>query len=393
MKRLNILYAGCVLLKLVCAITIIGIVLLFLGLFGVGNIGEYIIDRPVSFVTNTAAFAFLVVIMFWVGIIMVYTTSIQLGLKHRIFGIVCGFIPFLNIYMFFKIIKICSNEYRFEKEKFILNEKRASEKICQTKYPILMVHGVFFRDFSHVNYWGRIPAELTKNGATIYYGQHNSASPVRYSALELEKRIKEIIKETGAEKLNIIAHSKGGLDSRAAVALTDAGQYVASITTINTPHRGCEFADYLLHKIGQKEKDAIAHAYNSAASKLGDHDPDFLAAVTDLTHTNCTSFNEEIKDVPGIYYQSFGSKLNRATSGRFPLNMTTSFVGLFDGPNDGLVGEKSFPWGSAYKFLTVEGKRGISHGDLIDLNRENIKGFDVREFYVELVKDLKAKGF
>ena len=30
---------------------------------------------------------------------------------------------------------------------------------------------------------------------------------------------------------------------------------------------------------------------------------------------------------------------------------------------------------------------------MIDLNRENIPGFDVREFYVELVADLKQRGF
>lgn len=29
---------------------------------------------------------------------------------------------------------------------------------------------------------------------------------------------------------------------------------------------------------------------------------------------------------------------------------------------------------------------------MIDLNRENIQGFDVREFYVELVHGLKKKG-
>ena len=29
---------------------------------------------------------------------------------------------------------------------------------------------------------------------------------------------------------------------------------------------------------------------------------------------------------------------------------------------------------------------------MIDLNRENIKGFDVREFYVTPVADLKGKG-
>ena len=33
--------------------------------------------------------------------------------------------------------------------------------------------------------------------------------------------------------------------------------------------------------------------------------------------------------------------------------------------------------------LTVPGRRGISHGDVIDLMREDIAGFDVREFYIE----------
>ena len=29
---------------------------------------------------------------------------------------------------------------------------------------------------------------------------------------------------------------------------------------------------------------------------------------------------------------------------------------------------------------------------MIDLNRENIEGFDVREFYVQLVAELKTHG-
>ena len=73
--------------------------------------------------------------------------------------------------------------------------------------------------------------------------------------------------------------------------------------------------------------------------------------------------------------------------------MTNRFVNLFDGENDGLVGHESFEWGSKYIYLSAPSSRGISHGDVIDLNRENIKGFDVREFYVDLVHDLKKRGF
>lgn len=75
------------------------------------------------------------------------------------------------------------------------------------------------------------------------------------------------------------------------------------------------------------------------------------------------------------------------------MNLTYLFVKSFDGYNDGLVGEKSFPWGEDFRFLITKGRRGISHGDIIDLNRENLKGFDAREFYVELVHRLKERGF
>ena len=84
--------------------------------------------------------------------------------------------------------------------------------------------------------------------------------------------------------------------------------------------------------------------------------------------------------------------MKKATGGAFPLNMSYNLVKHFDGKNDGLVGEKSFPFGEDYTYLENKGPRGISHGDMIDLNRENIDGFDVREFYVNLVSKLKEKG-
>lgn len=68
-------------------------------------------------------------------------------------------------------------------------------------------------------------------------------------------------------------------------------------------------------------------------------------------------------------------------------------VKRFDGDNDGLVGEASFHFGENYVLLAnPETNRGISHADVIDITRENISGFDVREFYVQLVHDLKMKG-
>lgn len=332
-------------------------------------------------------------IVFWNGIICVYLTSTQLGLKWRIIGIVFGFIPVANLIALFLILKTTTKECFFETQKLKVNKKRKSQKICATKYPILLVHGVFFRDTKFFNYWGRIPKELETNGAKIFYGNHSSAASIADSAAELKERITEILAETGAEKVNIIAHSKGGLDCRYAIAKLGIGDCVASLTTINTPHKGCLFADYLLTKIPADIENKIANTYNSTLKKLGEENPDFLAAVGDLTNEHCNALNAEMPTPKNIYCQSVGSVLTKAVNGKFPLNFSYHLVKYFSGDNDGLVDEKSFNWGEKYTLLKPKTNRGISHGDIIDLNRENINGLDVIEFYVNLVADLKNKGF
>lgn len=333
-------------------------------------------------------------VLFWNGIISVYCSSVQLGIKHRVVGIICGLIPIVHLFVLFNIIKIVSDEVDFECDKEILNLSRKEEAVCRTKYPILLVHGVFFRDYNFPNYWGRIPGELIKNGAQIYYGNHHSASSVSESAHELADRIAGIVNETGCGKVNIIAHSKGGLDCRYALSKLGISEYVASLTTINTPHQGCEFADYLLNKVSAPMQNRIAMAYNSAMKHFGDTNPDFISAVRDLTSSRCRQLNAEMESgsYGGVYCQSAGSRLNRAAGGKFPLNFTYNLVKYFDGPNDGLVSEKAMRWGENFVFVTANGRRGISHGDMIDLNRENIPDFDVREFYVRLVADLKNRG-
>lgn len=362
-------------------------------------------ERWLPWLLWSAAFGAAEFLLFWTGIICVYATSVQLGIRIRVLGAVFGMVPVVNIIFLIKIIKTVSGEVSFEREKLELDRRRKELEIAKTRYPILLVHGVFFRDYKFPGYWGRIPGELKANGAQIYFGNQQSAASVADSGRELSQRIKEIVSETGCEKVNVIAHSKGGLDIIWAVEHCGAGDMVASVTTINTPHRGCEFADYLLEKIPVKMQKKIESTYNGTMKKLGDEEPDFMSAVRDLTAGACRKRLSESEwaqgqgdesrgagAFSGIFCQSVGSKLNKATGGKFPLNFTYNLVKYFDGPNDGLVSEKSFVWGEKYTFLTTEGSRGISHGDMIDLNRENIEGFDVREFYVKLAADLKDRG-
>lgn len=342
------------------------------------------------------SFFLIELLIFWTGIIIVYVTSAQLGVKMRVIGALCGMIPIAHIIVLIMIIRITLREVTFEKAKIKLNISRAADQICRTKYPLFMVHGVFFRDLKYLNYWGRVPAELERNGATVYYGNHQSALSVDNSAKELAARIKQICEETGCGKVNIIAHSKGGLDTKWAIATLGIAPYVASVTTVNTPHRGCLFAEYLLNKAPVGLRNKVAAAYEGAFRRLGDTTPSFVDAVTDLTAQRARAISEYADrfdyKAAGIYTQSIGSWMKKASSGPFPLNISYPFVMRFDGKNDGLVAEPSFKWGEDYTFLENKKNRGISHADMIDLKRENIDGFDIREFFVQVVAGLKNRG-
>ena len=95
----------------------------------------------------------------------------------------------------------------------------------------------------------------------------------------------------------------------------------------------------------------------------------------------------------GIYRRSVGSVMASARAESFPLSLFYHIVNEFDGPNDGLVCEDSFAFGEDFVLLKPKGKKGISHMDVIDLARRDLRDFDVREFYVEMVNDLKKRGF
>lgn len=386
-RRFRFCYHGAILLSIsvVCSLFTF-IIQLILGIF-------YIKNRMDFYMAGLVFAAAAIGIMFVHGGIYFFFCSIQLGIRWRIAGALFGMVPVLNILVLRKTIGKVISEVEFEIENEKRNRARRAGKVCKTRYPILLVHGVFFRDWKRFKYWGRIPEELEINGASVYFGEHQSALSIENSAAELAERIKEILKITGAKKVNIIAHSKGGLDSKYAIDKLGMAPCVASLTTVNTPHRGCVFAERLLDKSSAGLKKTVSRAYNATMIKLGDKNPDFLAAVNDLTAKRCCELYDELKIPEGVFTQSVGSVLYRGREGKFPLNFLYHYVKKYDGANDGLVGINSFEWGSRYKFIKTEKGEGISHADVCDIWQQNREGFDVREFYVRLVSDLKRRGF
>ena len=346
----------------------------------------------ISIIINSVFSGIFILAMTFNGIIRTALTSKQIKFIWYILLILMWYIPPVNIIIFRHFYKTGKRELRFETARLDLEKVRAENSVCHTKYPILMVHGIFFRDWQYFNYWGRVPNALIANGAEIYYGNQQSAKSVAESAEELKQRILEVIRESGAEKVNIIAHSKGGLDSRYAISNLGMDKYVASLTTINTPHKGCDFVDNLLNLFPESFINFVAEKYNRIFSKLGDNSPDFLSGILDLRASFCKKLDESLPDSPDIFYQSYMSEMKNFFSAGIPLNIGYLLIKKCNGCNDGLVWVESARHGENFTLIQNKLPRGISHGDMIDLFRENIKGFDIREFYINIAENLKNMG-
>ena len=275
--------------------------------------------------------------------------------------------------------------------KISLDDVRVEQKICDTRYPLLLVHGVGFRDFHYFNYWGRIPRILKRNGARVYYGHQEAWGTVEDNGQILKDKIFEILKETGAEKVNIIAHSKGGLDSRYLISGLYMAPYVASLTTINTPHCGSMLVDALM-KLPDSIYRRICGWIDAYFGRLGDRKPNAYVASRQLSCAYARDFNERYPDMPGVWYQSYASLMKHGFSSKL-LCIPYWFLKALDAENDGLVTEESARWTNFKGTIRNSYLRGISHGDMIDLTREDYRGFDVLEFYIKVVEELKERGF
>jgi triacylglycerol lipase len=262
---------------------------------------------PVVLIINAVVSVILMSILAVSGVVRIFAASKQAGLLTKLLFVILWWVPILNILLLKKLCDSAIEEYVFITKKDELNESRKQEKVCKTKYPLLMVHGIFFRDWEFSNYWGRIPKELETNGATCYYGNQKSSASVEECGAELAERIKSIITETGCEKVNIIAHSKGGLDSRYAISRMGMGKHVASLTTICTPHYGCKSIRKIVKHIPNKAMRYINKNYETLFTILGDKNPDFLNGLEGVMDTS--ALNEIMPDDTSVYYQSVASKM------------------------------------------------------------------------------------
>lgn len=265
------------------------------------------------------------------------------------------------------------------------------------KYPILLVHGMGFRDDRAVGYWGRIPRVLKEKNYAVYLSGQDSNGSIESNALKVAESIDAVLKTENIDKVNIIAHSKGGLEARYIASTLGYSEKIASITTLSTPHNGSKTVDNLM-KIPEILIKGGCKITDLWFKILGDKNPDTFRAICSFRTKDAQRFNEQNPDVETIYYQSYAFIMKHAWSDMF-MWFPSLIVHIFDGENDGLLSPESVKWGNFKGIITSIGNRGISHCDEVDMRRSRFtkgKGngiADISEFYLDVAKELEQMGY
>ena len=234
-------------------------------------------------------------------------------------------------------------------------------------FPIILAHGVCRFDvvtneilkldnnddpkLDRLHYFRGVRTMLKAKGFCVYHSNVGWAADVKTRAKDLRINIEEVLRKEKAEKVNIIAHSMGGLDSR---HMLFDGRYsnriherIASLTTISSPHEGSSFADWGTDNLPQ---------VIPTAKQLGLD----LKALSDLRTDGCKAFNNDPEVVEfeqecekTILFQTYAGR--QQFWGVFDaLKLPFYIIEKSEGENDGLVSVKSAKWRDRYFKGTID---------------------------------------
>ena len=256
------------------------------------------------------------------------------------------------------------------------------------KYPIILVHGVAIKDIKFFKAFGKIEKILRDNSYVVYTSTQDGFGTIENNALQLKEQINEILTKENVDKVNIIAHSKGGLDSKYLIEHLDMQDKIASLTTLCTPFKGSIIAS-LLSMLPNFTKKTIAFFINTTYKIFKDKKPDALKVCEQLKKYEHIEI-ETLKVNNSIYCQSYSTTL-RKSKDDFIMGIPLLFSRHFENnETDGLVDKDST------KFENYKGdciNDSISHTEIVDFMVTKKKKEKIYEFYFQLCQDLEERGF
>jgi triacylglycerol lipase len=239
------------------------------------------------------------------------------------------------------------------------------------RHPVVLVHGIMGFDEigllgSRHDYFRGVVDRLTALGVELHRPRLPAAAPVAERAAVLARFVTGL----DARRVNLVAHSMGGIDARYAIHHLGLADRVASLTTIGTPHRGTPLANLSDQK--------LFRLVQQLAGALGLD----TRGMADLTPAAMVRFNREVVDADRVAYGCILAHASRAATVNPFLLATWRYLGHAAGPNDGIVPLASQRWGE--ELASIEADHWAQVGWSL--------GFDTAAIYEDLLRELRGRG-
>ncbi len=274
-----------------------------------------------------------------------------------------------------------------------------------TRHPVVLMHGMAGWDttLGFYNYFLGVEDDLVERGYNVHVTEVAMFNDSIYRANEIESQLMDILTETGARKIDIIAHSQGGIDARHFISGMGHPDDVAVVAMVATPNRGVILGDMVLGTVQGVSREVIASIVDFFGNLLDGSDSDIEAALAQISVEQMEEhFNPEHPDVPGVEYWSWagltcgmldfscrgdhgGEWVNPAMSLTFGLINMEGEDHIGYGPNDGMVPLNSARYG---EFM---GTVNADHAD--EIGQLKTGDFDHKAFYRDIADLIYVRGF
>lgn len=263
-----------------------------------------------------------------------------------------------------------------------------------TRYPQLLVHGwTGFDSIGPLEYFYEVPETLAGQGYLVFVAELDPYNSIEVRAEQLSGEVDEALRNGRARRVNLVAHSQGGLDSRYLISTLGYGDRISSLTTIATPHQGTPLCDVALGLLPGPGEVALSALLNLLGATIMGSESDAEASFTSLTEDHVRNvFNPANPDDPRVSYISWTGRtclygISCDDICDIEIRWAYDIIYLTAGDNDGIVPVSSAQWGD------YRGEVPADHfdevGQLFGVTNEN---FDHREFYLERARDLAREG-
>ncbi|KAL4511841.1 hypothetical protein ABPG72_012686 [Tetrahymena utriculariae] len=195
-------------------------------------------------------------------------------------------------------------------------------------------------------------------------------------AKQASQKIPELLSKHKAEKAHIISYSTSGVDMRYFISEFQGSQFVSSLSTIASPHKGAKV-------VTAYERKLIFDQHLQAISRLVGLD---IASFQEYRPANIRDFNTFILNNPKVQYFTVGGEKMAAQCADSLKSSNGALFSEFNGTsgapidNDGVFCFDEVQWGT--HLLNFE----ADHSDLVGLGRGNFRYEQVFDLLIQNIR-------